>query len=102
MVLKLFQLLSLLSVYSVGFAIPSSQCPILGSMWSVFFLILFKENPPRRRTGSLQEPRWSASWKCVSGEARPFFSPGLQHYLPVWLPLASGGEGGVLGEGEVQ
>lgn len=34
----------------------------------------------------------------MSGEARPLISPGLQRYLPVWLPQASGGEGGVLGE----
>ncbi len=37
----------------------------------------------------------------MSGEARPLISPGLQHCLPVWLTQASGGEGGVLGEGEV-
>lgn len=36
----------------------------------------------------------------MSGEARPLISPGLQRYLPVWLPLASGGEGGVPGGGE--
>lgn len=79
----------------MGFAIPSSQSPMLGSVRSVFS-ILFKENPLRRRTGSLQEPRWAASWKCVSGEARPLISPGLHCCLPVWLPQASGDEGVVL------